>query len=67
MEVLWGFDEGTRIVNRLSPEDKKMVAEFAEQAAEKAKKGEKARDEPRSKKNGPTYRPIDLRRSTKTR
>jgi len=67
MEALWGFNAGTRIVNRLSPEDKKMVAEFAEQAAEKAKKSEDVGDKLRNKKNGPTYRPIDLRRSTKKR
>ncbi|MCR4414925.1 MAG: hypothetical protein NUV77_21105 [Thermoguttaceae bacterium] len=35
--LLWACDEGTRIVNRLSAEDKKMVAAFA--AEEPAKKG----------------------------
>jgi hypothetical protein len=30
--VLWAFDPGTKIINRLSAEEKKVVAEFAEQA-----------------------------------
>ncbi len=32
-QTLWAFEPGTRIVNRLTDEDKKMVAMFAERAA----------------------------------
>jgi len=38
--VLWAFDPGTKIINRLSAEEKKTVAEFAEQAQQKSKSTE---------------------------
>jgi hypothetical protein len=37
MHVLWGFPPGTKIVNRLSDEDKKTVAAFADEVMKKAK------------------------------
>jgi hypothetical protein len=43
--VLWAFAPGTKIANRLSVEEKKIVAEFAEQAQKKS-------DEPVPQKGG---------------
>lgn len=47
--VLWAFNPGTRIINRLSPEEKKTVAAFAAQAMEKAARSSSTNDKDSAK------------------
>jgi hypothetical protein len=50
--VLWGFTPGTRVVNRLSNKDKKMVAEFAEKLMKKPEGKEDADKNTDEKRTG---------------